>query len=139
MAESGRKATIADLLLQSASQDLAACRVLAAGEGIGDAVIGFHAQQAVEKSLKAVLSAHQIEFRRTHDLVALLDLVDDNKLTLPPGADWLDELNPYAVEARYGTIASGGLDRPRTLDAVAQVLAWALAHSDPSSRAEHAR
>lgn len=113
------------LLLASAEQDLAACRLLAASVGIGDAMVGFHAQQAIEKSLKAVLSANLIEFRRTHDLVSLLDLLQDHKLPAPPEADWLDELNPYAVEARYGTIEPDGLDRTRALQAAEQVFAWA--------------
>lgn len=81
------------LLLASARQDFAACQLLSKGVGIGDAVVGFHAQQALEKSLKAVLSARMIEFRRTHDLVSLLDLLHDNKVPMPPAADWLDELN----------------------------------------------
>lgn len=113
------------LLLASAQQDFAALQVLAGSPGIGDGVVGFHAQQAVEKSLKAVLSVRVIEFRRTHDLVSLLDLLQDHQVPEPPAADWLDELNPYAVEARYGTIAPDGLDRARVLLAVEQVLAWA--------------
>jgi HEPN domain-containing protein len=125
MADPGAHKSVARLLLDSASQDLAACRLLAAGAGIGDAVVGFHAHQAVEKSLKAVLSARKVEFRRTHDLVSLLDLLQDSHLPAPPEADWLDELNPYAVEARYGTISPEGLDRARALSAAAQVMAWA--------------
>lgn len=125
MVDAGKDKSIAQMLLSAASQDLAACQLLSTGSGIGDAVVGFHAQQSVEKSLKAVLSAHRIEFRRTHDLISLLDLLQDNHLPAPPGAAWLDELNPYAVEARYGTIDPEGLDRARALDAAAQVLAWA--------------
>jgi HEPN domain-containing protein len=117
--------SVAHLFLQTARQDLAACRLLAAAADIGDAMVGFHAQQAVEKSLKAVLSAHQVEFRRTHDLGTLLDLLQDHQLPPPPQADWLDELNPYAVEARYGMVEPEGLDRERTLQAAAEVLAWA--------------
>lgn len=132
MADPGAHKSVARLLLDSASQDLAACRLLAAGAGIGDAVVGFHAQQAVEKSLKAVLSAHTVEFRRTHDLVSLLDLLQDNQLRAPPEADWLDELNPYAVEARYGTISPEGLDRARALRAADQVVAWAEMHVGPA-------
>ena len=125
MANSPAERTVAQLMLDSASQDLAACILLSSGPGIGDALIGFHAQQAVEKSLKAVLSSHAIEFRRTHDLATLLDLLQDNGLEAPPAADWLDELNPYAVEARYGMVDPGCLDRPHALDVVTQVIAWA--------------
>jgi HEPN domain-containing protein len=66
--------SVAHFLLDAAKQDEAACILLSIGLGIGDAVVGFHAQQAVEKSLKAVLSAHGLEFRRTHDLLTLLQL-----------------------------------------------------------------
>lgn len=125
MGNPGQDTSIAQILLASARQDLAACQLLAASAGIGDAVVGFHAQQAVEKSLKAVLSAYRVEFRRTHDLLTMLDLLQDNQLPEPPEAAWLDELNPYAVEARYGTIEPGGLDRGRALDVAAQVLGWA--------------
>ena len=127
--------SIAELLLKSAGHDVAACELLAASAAMSDAVVGFHAQQAVEKSLKAVLSAHGVEFRRTHDLVALLDLLQDHRLGPPPHADWLDELNPYAVEARYGTIAPEGLDRVRALGAAKRVLTWALAQIRPASSA----
>lgn len=49
--------SVAALLLDAAEQDMRAYGVLAQTAGMGDAVVGFHAQQAVEKSLKAVLSA----------------------------------------------------------------------------------
>ena len=123
------------LLLASAKQDFAACQLLAENAGIGDAIVGFHAQQCIEKSLKAVLSCHLIEFRRTHDLIALLDLLHDNKLSEPPQADWLDELTPYAVEARYGTIDLGGLDKGRALEAAKQVLFWALQQTGGTGQA----
>jgi HEPN domain-containing protein len=116
--------TVAQLMLESARQDQAACALLSTGAGIKDAVVGFHAQQAIEKSLKAVLSAQSIEFRRTHDLVTLLDLLQDHGL-VPPAADWLDELNPYAVEARYGMIELEFLDRVHALDVVTRVMTWA--------------
>ena len=125
MAEPSSGEPVYALLLASAEQDLAACRLLSTGVGIGDAVVGFHAQQSIEKAIKAVLSCNMIEFRRTHDLVSLLDLLQDHQVPAPPAADWLDELNPYAVEARYGTINPEGLDRARVLVAVDQVLAWA--------------
>jgi len=38
-------------------------------------IVLFHAQQALEKSLKAVLFSRQIEFRRTHDLTELTQLL----------------------------------------------------------------
>jgi len=61
----------------------------------------FHAQQAVEKMLKAKLASLHRDIPRTHDLTQLLDLVLDKE---PLWAAWrsaLDELVAYAVEFRY--------------------------------------
>ena len=60
----------------------------------------FHAQQCVEKSVKAVLILHSIEYPRTHDINKLVGL-------FPPDIQWEDELrgagilSEYAIEARY--------------------------------------
>lgn len=61
----------------------------------------FHAQQAVEKYLKALLTHEQIEFPKTHAIERLLDLIDP---ILPDIASALSEavdLTPYGVEVRY--------------------------------------
>lgn len=116
---------VASTLLRAAAADVAACRVLAAAPDMPDAVIGFHAQQACEKCLKAVLSAAGIEFSRSHDLVRLMELADTAGSEFPTGARWIDELNPYAVAARYGLVDAGGLDHGRALATIDVLLAWA--------------
>jgi len=63
--------SVARLLLESARQDEKAVAALSDVADIGDAIIGFHAQQAVEKALKAALSSAGIVFRRTHDIAEL--------------------------------------------------------------------
>jgi HEPN domain-containing protein len=45
------------LLLRKAREDAEAVRKFATDPDLADAVVGFHAQQAVEKALKAVLAA----------------------------------------------------------------------------------
>jgi HEPN domain-containing protein len=55
----------------------------------------------VEKSLKAVLFIHQIEFRRTHNLVELTGLLQKTGVNIPVADSDLERLNPYAVEFRY--------------------------------------
>jgi HEPN domain-containing protein len=113
------------MLLRSAADDVAACKVLVAAPGIADSVIGFHAQQACEKCLKAVLGTRGVVFSRTHDLVRLMEQVAAPGPAVPEAADWIDELNPYAVQARYGLSAPGALDRQRTVATIDELLAWA--------------
>ena len=63
----------------------------------------FHLQQAVEKSLKAVLIYNKIEFPKTHKLDILIDILAENKINIEIDDD-LIILNDYAVEARYDYI-----------------------------------
>jgi HEPN domain-containing protein len=91
--------------LELAEQDRVAFRILAASTESSLAVVGFHAQQAVEKALKAVLIDRGVEFRRTHDLQTLADtLASDLGLQLPVPEAQLRRLIPFAVEARYQVI-----------------------------------
>ena len=61
----------------------------------------FHAQQCVEKYLKALLVARGLAFPRTHDLTALSDLCLQDGIAIPVEQDALDRLAAYAVQ---GTI-----------------------------------
>jgi len=63
--------------------------------------IGFHAQQAAEKYLKAILVWHQIDFPKTHNLGELLDLVKKADSPLADSLRGATALNPYGVEIRY--------------------------------------
>ena len=53
-------------------------------------IVGFHAQQAAEKYLKALLTMHQIEFPKTHVIRRLLILLQPVD---PAMADALDDAN----------------------------------------------
>ena len=61
----------------------------------------FHAQQAVEKSLKAVLLFAKVDFPLTHDLRDLLEIFEASDIVLPENFKEVDALTPYAVESRY--------------------------------------
>jgi HEPN domain-containing protein len=63
--------------------------------------IGFHVQQAVEKSLKAILVFHGIDYPRTHSIVGLARLASDNDIDLPDAFPESDRYTDYAVEFRY--------------------------------------
>jgi HEPN domain-containing protein len=49
-------------LLALARDDLAAAEALDQAERVSDAPVGFHAQQAVEKALKAAIASRNQEF-----------------------------------------------------------------------------
>jgi HEPN domain-containing protein len=89
------------------------------------AALGFHAQQAAEKSLKAVATLLGVEIRRTHDLVALGQAILERGGELPLAVDVLRSLNPFAVEFRYDDEIIPPHTREELDAAVATVLAWA--------------
>jgi HEPN domain-containing protein len=96
-----KNSEFAFLLLKKARQDAAIVQKLAGDSDIADEVIGFHVQQAIEKSLKALCAFHGVEFRNRHDIRELLDSIKDNKIDVPEWFYDLDTWNPYAVEYRY--------------------------------------
>ncbi len=85
--------------LENARADLALAGVSLPPGGLYEHLC-FHAQQAVEKSLKAVLLQLGIEFPFTHNLQALLDRLP-SWLEVPPQVLEAVILNPYAVATRY--------------------------------------
>jgi HEPN domain-containing protein len=89
------------------------------------AVYCFHAQQAVEKSIKAVYVAHSIEFEFIHDIRRLLDALSG--VDIPDEVYQSARLTPYAVMTRYpGELAH--LTNAHTEEAVALatiVVDWA--------------
>ena len=66
-----------------------------------EAMVGFHAQQAAEKLLKAALFLAGAVPPRTHNLTQLMDLATDSGLQLPATCEALRWLTPYAVLYRY--------------------------------------
>jgi len=87
--------------VRSGHSDLAAAQHLLSGgpELLPGAV--FHAQQAAEKFLKAVLVWHQVEFPKTHDIGRLTDLLKTVDADLANVVREASALTPYAMEARY--------------------------------------
>jgi HEPN domain-containing protein len=64
--------------------------------------VGFHAQQAVEKLLKALLNHRRVVYPRTHDLEILLKLLTKTGLIPPAEICAALALTPFAVNNRYG-------------------------------------
>ncbi|KAF0220203.1 MAG: hypothetical protein FD174_1442 [Geobacteraceae bacterium] len=100
-------------LLLMASKDMRAMDLMILPESIDDEIFGFHAQQAVEKALKAWITAIGGSYGHIHDLRVLL-------LTLRElGCDierfrHLVMLNPFAAQLRYEPLETVDepLDRP---------------------------
>ena len=89
-------------------------------------IVLFHAQQALEKSLKAVLFSRQIEFRRTHDLTELTQLLRQGGIETPVADDILERLNPFAVTFRYDDMDIDlMMTREDAVGPVAEVRKWA--------------
>jgi len=64
-------------------------------------IVGFHAQQAAEKYLKALLTRHQIEFPKTHVIRRLLILLEPVDPALVKSVDDANWLSPFGAEIRY--------------------------------------
>ncbi len=64
-------------------------------------VFGFHAQQAVEKALKAWLALLGVRYPLTHALATLIASVEDSSGEPAEAFRDLDMLTPFAVQYRY--------------------------------------
>ena len=61
----------------------------------------FEAQQAAEKSLKAVMVLRSIRFPYVHDLSRLVSLIEKERIEIPDVLLKAEKLTIYAVIARY--------------------------------------
>lgn len=118
---------LARVLLDRADDDITLVRHVVDDAEIADAIVGFHAQQAVEKALKAVLAAREIQYAKTHALGYLIGLVEANAIEAPAAVLNAGELSPWAVDFRYETDDEPALDRHATLVLIDEIRAWARA------------
>jgi HEPN domain-containing protein len=118
-------ADMAAMLLDAAVDDEFVARSLLPIEGVTDGPLGFHCQQAIEKSLKAVLAYKRVEYPYSHDLDGLLRLCEKNDIDVPQELADVDDLSPFAARLRYGATSPTKLDRDRALSRAAAAVAWA--------------
>ena len=85
--------------LSYAADDIAALDLLLCDEQLTN-IAAFHAQQAVEKSLKALLEELDLGLVKTHSLVRLNALIRPH-YTIIEDLDMLDRLDAVYIEARY--------------------------------------
>jgi HEPN domain-containing protein len=101
MSERTEVAELVRQWLEKAANDLiTAEHTLELAEGCPYDSVCFHAQQCVEKCLKAALTCEQAPFGKTHDLEELRLLLPVS-LTLPASVEDLARLTPYATNVRY--------------------------------------
>lgn len=119
---------LARLLLDKAAQDEAAVHELLRNRQVADEIVAFHAQQACEKALKAVLALHGVRYGRTHNLGTLLDLLTDGGVDVPPDLTEVENLTPFGVLFRYEDFPSDTepFDRSRAYALVQRVREWAV-------------
>jgi len=70
-----------------------------------DEIFGFHAQQAAEKILKARIASLDGFYTKTHDLMALLNILNELGEDISGLMDLVD-LNLFAVQYRYESFAA---------------------------------
>lgn len=115
---------IAHRLLALARDDAKALEVMLRSNEVPRRICGFHAQQAVEKALKAWLVLLDADFPLTHSLFALLTFLRE------AGAECsqyeaLAELSPYAVELRYGeSETEADMDPAGAVPGIADLLSY---------------
>ena len=112
-------------LLRLGRRDLQTFCILLDSGRAALAPICFHAQQAAEKALKAVLTVQQCDFPRTHSLSELARLVQDSGLAPPCSAADHLRLTPFAVEFRYDERVPTLLDGAEAGRIASQTLEWA--------------
>lgn len=118
-------ADIPSVLLSLAADDELAARSLLPIEGVTDGVLGFHAQQAVEKAMKAVLAVKGVEYPYSHDLNGLLGLCKKTGIDVPHDLSDTGRLSIFAVRLRYDASPTAILDRDQALKWAASAIAWA--------------
>jgi HEPN domain-containing protein len=115
-----------EVLLQKAAVDMRSATILYNDFQNGNSVLDievilFHLQQAAEKCLKAVLSFHQINYQRVHDLEVLVNLITENNIPLQINSIRLIDLSDFAVEGRYSVIHDDLVDAEKYFEEINQL------------------
>ena len=87
----------------------------------------YHAQQAAEKALKALVLARGMQLKRIHSLQILLDDLKADGVKIPAAVDKVRNLDPFGVDARYPMRGkpSGKFDPEDAVEKARVALEWA--------------
>ncbi len=114
-------------LLERARGDRHVAATLAADPDAPPWSVGFHAQQAVEKAIKAVLAHRAIRYPFTHDILLLVEMLRANGIDGPPNAEELVLLTPFGAAWRSDDPAqeSTSIESGWMLERVEETVTWA--------------
>lgn len=117
----------ASLFLRKAKIDLGAIRKMYDSGEDYDPVLGFHAQQAIEKAIKAVVALTGHGYPFSHNIAMLIDVLREAGVKDIPAIDKPGTITVYAVEYRYDSYdeESPEINRGELQIQVKKVLDWA--------------
>jgi len=113
----------AQVLLSMAGKDLKALCGMEDQEVFAEEIFGFHAQQVVEKALKAWLAWLGVQYSKTHDVSLLLAELEQAGVKTDKFVDMI-EYNVFAVQFRYEAYDAGSdsLDRKEMIQCLTELL-----------------
>ncbi len=116
----------ARLFMKKANADLKALGGMLNPDTFEDEIFGFHAQQAAEKGLKALLCQNDIVFPKIHDIDELVGLLESKGSSLSEKFAWLSDLTNFAVQFRYESYedVQHGLDRQGMITGLMEFMAY---------------
>lgn len=102
--------------VKKAESDLRVAQLVLSGSDVDDDASCFHAQQAAEKYLKALLQERDVRFPRTHDLEKFGDLAAPMVVELGGLRSGMEWLSAFSVDSRYpDAIEEPEPDAPRAI------------------------
>lgn len=114
-----------EVLLRKARQDELVLERLLDDREVDDDTLGFHAQQAAEKMLKAVLASRGVDYPKTHNLRVLIELLAQGGVQLPEGLSEITRLTQFGTTLRYDTfLATTGDERAKWLEWIRSLRAF---------------
>jgi HEPN domain-containing protein len=116
----------AERYLQKATEDENLLKAVLNITEVSDEIFGFHAQQAIEKILKAVLTICDIRVGKVHDLRRLIDDCANAGQTIPSTLTKIELLTPYGVVGRYEDVPfKHPFTRGELQELIRQLRSWA--------------
>ena len=105
-------------LLKIAQRDVRALSGMLNADTFADEIFGFHVQQAVEKLLKAWLAALGEVYPLTHNLILLLQILEDLGCDVTEFYE-LSDFSPFAVILRYEEVSEeDSIERSHAIEQV---------------------